>query len=74
MKFLLVLLSVVVLFATAVLMDSYSAHLLPVPANLTTIVAMGAAIIGFYGPGMFLKNRSTKRGALESTPAERERG
>jgi len=45
-----------------VLMDSYGAHLLPVPANLTTIVAMGAAIAGFYGPGMFLKNRSQKRG------------
>jgi tight adherence protein C len=61
-KYLFARIALPFLFASVVLMDSYGAHLLPVPANLTTIVAMGAAIAGFYGPGMFLKNRSQKRG------------
>lgn len=49
-------------FAVAVLLDSYSAHLLPIPPNMTTMAALGAAVLGFYGPGIFLKNRSAKRG------------
>ena len=61
-KYLFARIALPFLFAAAVLMDAYGAHLLPVPPNLTTIVAMAAAIIGFYGPGMFLKNRSQKRG------------
>src|SRR5205823_5418260 len=61
-KYLFARIALPFLFAVAVLMDAYGAHLLPVPPNLTTIVAMAAAIIGFYGPGMFLKNRSQKRG------------
>jgi tight adherence protein C len=51
-------------FAIAVLIDSYGPRLLTfmVPAKMTTIAAMFAAIAGFYAPGMFLRNRSTKRG------------
>jgi tight adherence protein C len=49
-------------FAATVLLDSFGAHLLPIPPNFTTIAAMFAAIAGFYGPGMFVRNKSNKRG------------
>ena len=51
-------------FAVVVLIDSYGPRLLTfmVPAQMTTIAAMFAAVAGFYAPGMFLRNRSTKRG------------
>lgn len=49
-------------FAATVLLDSFGAHLLPIPPNFTTIAAMFAAVAGFYGPGMFVRNKSNKRG------------
>jgi tight adherence protein C len=49
-------------FVLAVLFDRYASHLLPIPPNFTAIALLGAAIIGFWGPGMFLKNRAGKRG------------
>ena len=50
-------------FAATVLLDGMIAHLLPIPPNLSTFAAMFSAIAGYYAPGVFMKNRATKRGA-----------
>ena len=49
-------------FAATVLLDGMIAHLLPIPSNLSTFAAMFAAIAGYYAPGVFMKNRASKRG------------
>ena len=48
-------------FAFATLFDSYTTHLLPVPPNLRLLAAAGAAVFGFFGPGIYIKNLTTKR-------------
>ena len=49
------------LFAAAMVFDSYGAHLLPVPPNMRWAAAFGAAMFGFFAPGVFIKNLVTKR-------------
>ncbi|MBV9014574.1 MAG: type II secretion system F family protein [Alphaproteobacteria bacterium] len=49
------------LFAAAMVFDSYGAHLLPVPPNMRWAAAFGAAMLGFFAPGVFIKNLVTKR-------------
>jgi tight adherence protein C len=48
-------------FATAVLVDSYTLHLLPIPPNLRMLAAGGAAVLGFFAPGIYIKNITSKR-------------
>jgi tight adherence protein C len=48
-------------FASAMIADSYGAHLLPVPPNFRWAAALGAAMLGFFAPGTFVKNLVTKR-------------
>jgi tight adherence protein C len=49
------------LFASAMVADSYGAHLLPIPPNFRWAAAFGAAMFGFFAPGVFIKNLITKR-------------
>ena len=45
----------------AAVVDSYSLHLLPVPENLRLLAAGGAALAGFFLPGVYIKNMASKR-------------
>ena len=60
-RYLFARLSLPFVFAAAVLFDSYTMHLMPVPPNLTLLSAAGAAVFGFFAPGIYIKNKTTKR-------------
>jgi len=49
-------------FACAMVADSYGAHVLPVPPDFRWAGAFAAAMFGFFAPGVFIKNLVTKRG------------
>ncbi len=49
------------IFASAMVADSYGAHVLPIPPNYRWAAAFGAAMFGFFAPGVFIKNLITKR-------------
>lgn len=48
-------------FGFGAVIDGYTLHLLPVPPNLRLLAAAGAAIFGFFGPGIYIKNLTAKR-------------
>ena len=48
-------------FGLAEVIDGYTLHLLPVPPNLRLLAAAGAALFGFFGPGIYIKNLTAKR-------------
>jgi len=47
-------------FASAMVADSYGAHVLPIPPNFRWAAAFAAAMFGFFAPGVFIKNLVTK--------------
>ena len=48
-------------FGLGVLADASGPQLLPIPEYLRTVAALGGAVLGFYAPDAFLKNRIQKR-------------
>lgn len=48
-------------FGLAAVIDGATLHLLPVPPNLRLLAAAGAAVLGFFGPGIYIKNQIAKR-------------
>jgi tight adherence protein C len=60
-RYLFARLSLPLVFGVAVLVDAYTLHLVPVPPNLRMLAAAGAAVFGFFGPGIYIKNLTTKR-------------
>src|SRR5436305_9934990 len=48
-------------FASAMVAGSCGAHVLPIPPNYRWAAAFGAAMFGFFAPGVFIKNLITKR-------------
>jgi len=48
-------------FGLVAVIDGYTLHLLPVPPHLRLLTAAGAALFGFFGPGIYIKNVTTKR-------------
>jgi tight adherence protein C len=60
-RYLFARLSLPLAFAVAELIDGYTLHLLPVPPNLRLLAAAGAAVFGFFAPGIYIKNLITKR-------------
>ncbi len=48
-------------FGALVLLDSYTTHLIPVPENFRIFAALGAAVLGFFSPDVFIKNLIKKR-------------
>jgi tight adherence protein C len=48
-------------FGICAVIDGYTLHLLPVPPNLRLLAAAGAALFGFFGPGIYIKNATAKR-------------
>ncbi|HXC29405.1 MAG TPA: hypothetical protein VNV38_15720, partial [Stellaceae bacterium] len=49
------------LFGFVAVVDGYTLQLLPVPPNFRLMAAAGAALLGFFGPGIYIKNITTKR-------------
>lgn len=60
-RYLFARLSLPLACAMAEMIDGYTLHLLPVPPNLRLLAAAGAAVLGFFAPGIFLKNLIAKR-------------
>jgi tight adherence protein C len=48
-------------FGALVVMDSYGAHMIPVGDQYRVFVALGAAVLGFFAPDVFIKNLVKKR-------------
>jgi tight adherence protein C len=48
-------------FGLVAVIDSYTLHLLPIPPHLRLLAAAGAALFGFFGPGIYIKNVTAKR-------------
>lgn len=48
-------------FAAVVMMDSYGAHVLPIPEKARGLAALLAAVLGFFAPGIFINNLIRKR-------------
>jgi tight adherence protein C len=48
-------------FAGVVVLDSYGAQILPIPESMRMFAALGAAILGFFAPDVFIKNLIKKR-------------
>jgi tight adherence protein C len=60
-RYLFARLSMPFVFGFGVLADGSGAHLLPIPEHLRLFAALGGAVLGFYAPDAFLKNRIQKR-------------
>lgn len=48
-------------FGLAEVLDGYTLQLLPVPPNFRLLAAAAAALFGFFGPGIYIKNVTSKR-------------
>ena len=48
-------------FGALVVMDTYGAHMIPVGDQYRVFVALGAALLGFFAPDVFIKNLVKKR-------------
>ena len=59
--FLFARLSLPMLFAVAMLVDSSILDVLPLPHELRFVPAVGAALLGFYAPKLYLRNAAAKR-------------
>lgn len=53
--------SMPLVFAFAVLGDRYTLNILPIPPNFALLAAAGAAVFGFFAPGIYIKNVINKR-------------
>src|SRR5690348_1805231 len=60
-RYLFARLSLPLVFAAAVMADAYTSRLLPIPEKWRNLVALAAALAGFFAPGIFMKNRIQKR-------------
>jgi tight adherence protein C len=60
-RYLFARLSLPFAFGLGVLVDASGPNLLPVPEDLRLFAALGGAVLGFYAPDVFLKNRIKKR-------------
>src|SRR3954454_559826 len=60
-RYLFARLSMPFVFGLGVLADGSGPQLLPIPEHLRLFAAFGGAVLGFYAPDTFLKNRIQKR-------------
>jgi tight adherence protein C len=60
-RYLFARLSLPFAFGFGVLADGSGPLLLPIPEHLRLLAGLGGAVLGFYAPDMFLKNRIQKR-------------
>jgi tight adherence protein C len=50
-----------IVFAVGYLIDAYTVHIVPVPPQYRLLAAAGCAVFGFFGPGIYIRNLTTKR-------------
>ncbi len=48
-------------FGALVLFDSYTTHFIPIPDNYRIFAALGAVVLGFFAPDVFIRNLIKKR-------------
>jgi tight adherence protein C len=48
-------------FGAFVIIDQYTTHILPFSDNIRTFAALGAAVVGFFAPDVWISNRIKKR-------------
>lgn len=60
-RYLFARLSLPLAFAAVVMADAYGPRLLPIPEQFRDVAALVAAVLGFFAPSVFLKNRIQKR-------------
>jgi tight adherence protein C len=60
-RYLFARLSLPLVFGLTVLADGSGPQLLPIPEHLRMFAAFGGAVLGFYAPDTFVKNRIQKR-------------
>lgn len=60
-RYLFARVSLPLVFAFAELFDAYTLHLLPVPPQFRLLAAAGAALLGFFAPGIYIRNVTAKR-------------
>jgi tight adherence protein C len=47
--------------ATLVVLDNYGPHLLPIPDSMRTVAPIAGALIGFFGPDVWIRNKISRR-------------
>jgi tight adherence protein C len=60
-RYLFARLALPIAFSAAALIDSYTLKLLPVPPNLTLAASAAAGVLGYFAPGIYIKNLTKKR-------------
>ncbi|MBV8778142.1 MAG: type II secretion system F family protein [Alphaproteobacteria bacterium] len=60
-RYLFARLALPVVFGIGYLIDSYSLHLLPVPPQFRLLATAACAAFGFFAPGIYIRNMTTKR-------------
>jgi tight adherence protein C len=60
-RYLFARISLPVVFAVGYLFDSYTLHLLPVPSQFRLLAMAACAAAGFFAPGLYIRNLTTKR-------------
>jgi tight adherence protein C len=60
-RYLFARLALPIAFSAAALIDSYTLKLLPVPPNFTLAAAAAAGVLGYFAPGIYIKNLTKKR-------------
>jgi tight adherence protein C len=60
-RYLFARLALPIVFAAAALIDSYTLKLLPIPPNFTLAAAAVAGVAGYFAPGLYIRNMTTKR-------------
>jgi tight adherence protein C len=60
-RYLFARLSMPIVFAALYLFDAFTLKLVPVPPQFRLLAAAGCAVFGFFAPGIYIKNITTKR-------------
>jgi len=60
-RYLFARLALPIVFAAAILVDSYALHMLPVPPNFSLAAVAVAGVLGYFAPNIYIKNMTTKR-------------
>jgi tight adherence protein C len=50
-----------IVFSFGYLIDAYTLHVIPVPPQYRLLAAAGCAVFGFFAPGIYIQNLTTKR-------------
>ncbi|HEV2186296.1 MAG TPA: type II secretion system F family protein [Stellaceae bacterium] len=60
-RYLFARLALPIAFAVAMLINNYTVKLIPVPPNFSLAAAALAGVFGYFAPGIYIKNLTTKR-------------